>query len=149
MSTKEEEAEEEAAAEIIDPRELFKQTLIKFYTENDKKYLGKIDYFLKKYLGQEHRILKGLQKKYGKAPAFDLSTLPKPAAAASASAASASGKELPKKMASLALKPKPRGPLTWTAVTHDDIEMGPQVSLFCVCRQNGLPNKYFYVLATK
>ena len=80
-----EDEEEEAAAVEIDPREKFKKTLIAFYTENDPKYLGKIDYFLEKYIGQEYRILKGLKRKYGKAPAFDISTLPKPVAAGAAS----------------------------------------------------------------
>ena len=70
----------------IDPREKFKQALTAFYTENDPKYLKKIDYFLEKYMGQENRILKGLKKKYGKALVFDLSTLPKPVAAGAASA---------------------------------------------------------------
>ena len=122
---------------MVDPREQFKQILVKFYTETDPKYLNKVDYFLKKYLGQEDRILKGLKKKYGKAPAFDLSTLPKPAAAASASASasakaatSTAGKDVSSKMASLSLKHKPSGPPTWVKVAFEDVEMGPQVSLF-------------------
>ena len=142
--TQEEEEEQEPAAAVVDPREQFKQALVKFYTETDPKYLNKVDYFLKKYLGQEDRILKGLKKKYGKVLAFDLSTLPKPAAAASASASasasvseaasantasSTAGKDVGSKMASLSLKHKPDGPLTWVKVAFDDVEMGTQVSL--------------------
>ena len=120
----------------IDPREKFKQALTAFYTENDPKYLKKIDYFLEKYMGQENRILKGLKKKYGKAPAFDLSTLPKPVAAGAASAvtsakitAAAAAKDVNSNMAKLSLKRKPSGPLTWEKVDISDVEMGPQVGL--------------------
>ena len=129
---KEENEEEEAAAVEIDPREKFKQALTAFYTENDPKYLKKIDYFLEKYMGQENRILKGLKKKYGKTLAFDLSTLPKPVAAGAASAvtakstAAAAAKDVNSNMAKLSLK---RKPLTWEKVAYDDVEMGEQVGL--------------------